>query len=112
MKGCWSTLPKYKSLINLIEIYQEFQAKQYIEPCRIFLADFVDAFNPNHNVDNFQICLMDLIYFSSKDFFQLKMFIIQTTFGLEKCSLHENGVEFHQKLIGNVFRGITRQKCV
>ena len=27
-------------------------------------------------------------------------------------SIYENGVEFHQKLIGNVFRGITRQKCI
>ena len=29
---------------------------------------------------------------------------------LEKRYLHQNGVEFDQKLIGNKFRGITRQK--
>ena len=29
---------------------------------------------------------------------------------LEKRYLHQNGVEFNQKLIGNQFRGITRQK--
>ena len=29
---------------------------------------------------------------------------------LEKRYLHQNGVEFHHKLIGNQFRGISRQK--
>ena len=29
---------------------------------------------------------------------------------LEKCYLHQNGVEFHWKLIGNQLRGVCRQK--
>ena len=47
----------------------------------------------------------------SCEFISIKNALIQSIFWLEKCSLHENGVEFHQKLIGNVFRGITAYKA-
>ena len=44
--------------------------------------------------------------------YTIKYALIQSIFGLENCSLHKNGAEFDQKLIGNIFRGLAQQKCV
>ena len=62
--------------------------------------------------DYFQMFLMDFIYLFPMNFFQLHFFSNSVNIWARKCSLHENGVEFHQELIGNVSSGITRQKCV
>ena len=35
--------------------------------------------------------------------------LTQPIFELGICSLHENGIEFHQKLIGNILAGLYRQ---
>ena len=52
----------------------------------------------------FSIFFDGFTLFCFRVFLSIKNALIQSIFGLEKCSLHENGVEFHQKLIGNVFR--------
>ena len=56
----------------------------------------------------FQKNLMDFLYFFL-GFLSIKNNLIRSIFGLEKCSLHENGVQFHQKLIGSVFGMLVRQ---
>ena len=72
----------------------------------MFLVDAVDTFDPKYNFWLFSNIFHGFSLLFSRGFLSLKNALIRSIFGLEKCSLHENGVEFHQKLIGNVFRGL------
>ena len=69
----------------------------------------VDTFDPKYSFWLFSIICDG---FFPRGFLSIKNALIRSILRLEKCSLHEIGVEFHQKLIANVFMGVTRQKCV
>ena len=53
-----------------------------------------------------RMCLIDFLFPKFKDF--LKNALIFSIFELHKCSLHKNGIEFNQKINGNVFVGLVR----
>ena len=64
----------------------------------VFFVDILDAVDPNFTIFRY------IYLFSPHKFLNtIKYALIQQIFGLEKYSLHEIGVEFHQKLIGNVY---------
>ena len=76
----------------------------------MFLVDAVGTFDPKYNCWLFSNIVDGFSLLFSRGFLSIKNALIRSIFGLEKCSLHENGVEFHQKLTGNVFWGLTRKK--
>ena len=78
----------------------------------MFLVEALDTFDPKYNFWLFSNIFDGFSLLFPRGFLSIKNALIRSIFGLEKCSLHENGVEFYQKFIGNVFWGITRQKCV
>ena len=72
----------------------------------MFLVDAVDTFDPKYNFWLFSNIFDRFSLLFSRGYLSIKNALIWSIFELENFSLHENGVEFHQKLIGNVFRGL------
>ena len=75
----------------------------------MFVVDAVDTFDQKYNFWLFSNICDGFPLLFPRGFLLLKNVLIQPMLGLEKCSLHENGVEFHQKLIGNVILGQSQQ---
>ena len=70
----------------------------------MFWGVVADAFDQNYNFCPFSNMFDGFHLFISHWFLSIKNVLIQSIFGLDKCSIHEKGVEFYQELIGNAYK--------